>query len=129
MAKAKLEHVNVTVTDPDRAAETLAQIFGWRVRWSGASLHGGRTVHVGGDDTYIALYTLNPQAPVSGECYRTVRGLNHIALVVENIDEIENRVLEAGLEPHLHQEYEPGKRFYFYDADRIEYEVVSYTDE
>ena len=54
--EARLEHVNVTVSDPDRSAALLQRLFGWRVRWSGPALGGGRTVHVGTDDQYLALY-------------------------------------------------------------------------
>ena len=28
-----IEHVNVTVSDPDRTATLLSAIFGWRERW------------------------------------------------------------------------------------------------
>ncbi|MEZ5340555.1 MAG: hypothetical protein R2706_03650 [Acidimicrobiales bacterium] len=40
---------------------------------------------------------------------------------------MEARVIAAGFEPYNHGDYEPGRRFYFDDADAIEFEVVSYT--
>lgn len=46
--------------------------------------------------------------------------------MVDDLDEIERRVVAAGLEPFSHGDYEPGRRFYFFDYDRIEYEIVSY---
>ena len=39
---------------------------------------------------------------------------------------MEARVVAAGLVPFSHDDYEPGRRFYFLDPDGIEYEVVSY---
>ena len=36
------------------------------------------------------------------------------------------RVVAAGLRPFGHDNYDPGRRFYFLDPDGIEYEIVSY---
>ncbi len=33
----------------------------------------------------------------------------------------------AGLEPFGHDDYDPGRRFYFFDDNGIEFEVVSYA--
>lgn len=35
MSESRVEHVNVTVTDPARAARLMEAVFGWRVRWRG----------------------------------------------------------------------------------------------
>lgn len=127
MSKAAIEHVNFTVTDPDATAAMLCEVFGWRVRWAGPSKSGGRTVHVGTEDQYIAVYT---NADV-GAPYRDVPdrpgALNHVALQVDDLDAIEARVKAAGFITHNHGSYEPGRRFYFNDRDNIEYEVVSYA--
>ena len=53
---SKLEHVNLTVSDPQKTAAMLEQIFDWKIRWQGPSAMGGYTVHIGNDDDYIALY-------------------------------------------------------------------------
>ena len=53
--------------------------------------------------------------------------MNHLAVVVDDLDEIEAKVIAAGYRPNSHQDYEPRTRFYFYDYDGIEYEVVSYA--
>ena len=55
-----------------------------------------------------------------------VAGLNHVGVVVDNIDSTEAKVKAAGYEPHNHADYEPGKRFYFDGPDGIEFEVVHY---
>lgn len=127
MAKTSLEHVNVTVSDTRKSAELLCKLFDWRIRWEGDSIHGGHTIHVGSDDSYIALYSGIKPTTSNEVTYDMIGGLNHIAVVVDDIDVIEKRVAEAGLTPHAHADYEPGKRFYFDDGDNIEFEVVSYA--
>ena len=57
MAQGRLEHANISVTDPDRSAALLMELLGWEERWRGASQLGGRSVHVGAEHDYIALYT------------------------------------------------------------------------
>ena len=52
--------------------------------------------------------------------------LNHVGLLVDDLDAAEAVVEEAGLEPFSHGDYEPGKRFYFFDWDGIEFEIISY---
>src|SRR3546814_6103388 len=52
-----IEHVNLTVSDPDRTAGILSAIFGWHERWRGPARDGGRTIHLGSDAAYVALYT------------------------------------------------------------------------
>lgn len=126
MAAPRIEHVNVTVSDPDRAARVMDTVFGWKVRWDGPSMRGGRTVHVGSDDHYVALYTARDVAYAADDFVKG-RPLNHIGVLVDDLDATEARVVEAGLTPFSHGDYEPGRRFYFLDPDGIEYEVVSYS--
>jgi catechol 2,3-dioxygenase-like lactoylglutathione lyase family enzyme len=123
--EARLEHVNVTVGDADRAAALLQRLFGWRVRWSGRAASGGRTVHVGTDDQYLALYS-SPGSDGAPLAWPKGAPLNHVAVVVDDLDAAEARVAEAGLTPFAHGDYEPGRRFYFLDENGIEFEVVSY---
>ena len=124
MPALRIEHVNVTVRDPERAAALMQSLFGWRIRWQGLSALGGRTIHVGSDEAYIALYT--PRGSLSDEDFAKGRPLNHIGVEVDDLDATEEKVLAAGLTPFSHGSYEPGRRFYFLDPDGIEYEVVSY---
>jgi len=125
MALPRIEHVNVTVSDPERAARLMESVFGWRIRWQGPAQNGGRTIHVGSDDNYVAVYTDRTKT-YSDEHFRKGRPLNHIGVEVEDLDATEARVAAAGLTPFSHGDYEPGRRFYFLDPDGIEYEVISY---
>lgn len=121
----RLEHVNITVGDADRSAALLEQIFGWRVRWAGPAMAGGRTIHIGTDEQYLALYTRQGSDGVP-LAWPKGAPLNHVAVVVDDLEAVEARVARAGLIPFNHGDYEPGRRFYFFDADGIEFEVVSY---
>ena len=126
MPEPRIEHVNVTVSDPDRAARLMAVLFGWHVRWQGPARSGGRTIHVGSDDHYIALYSGRGVA-YSADDFAKGRPLNHIGVEVDDLAAIEAKVVAAGLRPFGHDTYDPGRRFYFLDPDGIEYEVVSYV--
>ncbi len=123
---ARLEHVNVSVSDADRTAALLERLFGWKVRWSGPARDGGRAVHIGTEDQYLALYA-EPGGNGAPREWSKGAPLNHVALVVDDLDASEARVIEAGLIPFNHGDYEPGRRFYFLDPDNIEFEVVSYA--
>ncbi|MGC3938250.1 VOC family protein [Roseobacter sp. EG26] len=123
---AMLEHTNYTVSDADATAAWMCDLFDWRIRWEGASLDGGKSIHVGTDTHYLALYTPKVQTGEKPNSYITRGGLNHIAVVVEDIDAMESAVKTAGFTPGNHGDYEPGRRFYFHDHDNIEYEVVQY---
>lgn len=126
---ARLEHLNVTVTDPEATAAMLSDLFGWHIRWQGSAIHGGRTVHIGSDDSYIAVYT-GPGGGPQGQAdnsYTHRGGLNHIGVVVDDLDAVEAKVKARGYTPHSHADYEPGRRFYFHEENGIEIEVVSYS--
>jgi catechol 2,3-dioxygenase-like lactoylglutathione lyase family enzyme len=123
---ARLEHVNVTVADPDASAQVLCDLFDWKVRWAGAGMETGRTVHVGDASSYVALFSYGSPGKGRQESYRTIGGLNHIAVVVDDIKQIEARVRAAGFVPGEVYDYEPGRRFYFVEKNGIEIEVVSY---
>lgn len=123
---ARLEHANFSVSNPAETAAWMEALFDWQIRWQGDALSGGRTIHVGSKDTYLALYA--PKGGTNGAStrYEHAGSLNHIAVVVDDLDATEAKVKAHGFITHSHQDYEPGRRFYFQDTDRIEYEVVQY---
>lgn len=127
MSKGRLEHVNITVSDPQKTADLLCDLFDWHIRWQGTAIHGGHTIHVGSDDDYLAVYSQGKLDERSDDTYTTRGGLNHVGVVVGDLDAVEERVKKAGFKTHSHADYEPGRRFYFHDADGIEFEVVSYA--
>ena len=123
----KLEHVNLTVRDPKATAAILCDVFDWTVRWEGESIHVGYSVHVGEAESYLALYAPPVDIQNAESSYYRAGGLNHVGIVVRDLDLIEARVKAAGFVPTSHADYEPGRRFYFDGPDEIEYEVVSYA--
>lgn len=123
---ARLEHANFTVSDPAATAAWMEDLFGWHIRWQGDAIAGGHTKHVGTDTQYVALYSPGRAQPSRESSYAVTGGLNHIAVVVDDLDATEAAVLAHGFETGNHADYEPGRRFYFHDADGIEYEVVQY---
>lgn len=125
MASLAIEHVNLTVRDPEHTAGMLAGLFGWYVRWRGPARDGGHTVHVGTEAHYMALYT-GHDVTYTDQDFAKGRPLNHVGVEVDDLDATEAKVVAAGLAPFSHGDYEPGRRFYFLDPDGIEYEVVSY---
>ncbi len=127
MSASSLEHVNITASDPQATAKMLHDIFGWHTRWEGDAISGGYTMHVGSEDSYIAIYSPRKTVDAKSSSYTTKGGLNHVGVVVEDIDATEAKVKAQGFQPVNHADYEPGKRFYFHDHDGIEWEVVSYT--
>jgi catechol 2,3-dioxygenase-like lactoylglutathione lyase family enzyme len=123
---ARLEHANYTVSDPAATAQWMQQLFGWHIRWEGDAMAGGHTKHVGTDTHYVALYTPGKVTQPSHSSYKINGGLNHIAVVVDDIVAMEAAVKAQGFTAGNHGDYEPGRRFYFHDHDNIEYEVVQY---
>ena len=122
MPNGTIEHANLTVSDIERSSDLFRKLLGWRERWRGEAMNGGETIHVGDARAYLALYTdRQPHA-------RFAKGapLNHVGVVVDDLDAAERIVLDAGLVTFNHADYEPGRRFYFFDWDGIEFEVVSY---
>ena len=130
MNKATLEHVNVSVMNPRKTADMMKTLFGWTVRWHGLSSLGGESWHVGEEATYVAFCEKAPPAEPPGSKNSPAHHsgtLNHIGILVDNLDAVEKRVSAAGFTPVNHADYEPGRRFYFYDDDNIEFEVISYS--
>ncbi len=127
MTNSVLEHINLTVRDIDKSAATICELFGWHIRWKGDAIDGGKSIHVGSQDCYLALYCPSTTPSSAVDTYHMQGGLNHIAIVVDDLDDVEARVKAAGFQPHSHANYEPGRRFYYRDADNVEFEIVSYV--
>ncbi len=123
---ANLEHVNLTVSNPQATAAMLCKLFDWEIRWEGEAMDSGYTLHVGTSDTYLAVYATGQPAPADPVDSHLRTGLNHIGIEVADIRACEERVLAEGYATFNHASYEPGERFYFLDQDNIEFEVISY---
>ena len=129
---ATLEHVNLTVSDITKTAHMLCTLFDWEIRWQGDSIDDGTSIHVGHSDMqggdYVAIYQSPKPRNNPGPRNNLVAGLNHLGILVKDLDKIEARIIAAGYKPFSHRDYAPGKRFYFLDEDEVEYEIISYAD-
>ena len=124
MTQAQLEHINISVTDGERTAAFLQKLTGWHRQWEGPSLDNGRSIHLGDDRHYLAIHS-SPR--ITGGFAKSVP-MNHIGIAVADLDAAEQVVLNVGLRPFNHGQYEPGPRsFYVFDWDGIEWEIVSYA--
>ena len=89
-------------------------------------VHGARSIHVGGAESYLVVYAGLGAQVAAGNSYGQRGGPNHIGILVDDLDAVEERVKEHGYEPVNHADYEPGRRFYFCEENVIEIEVMSY---
>lgn len=93
-------------------------------------MSGGHTIHVGTDNQYLALYAnedVKAANDGAGPTFKKGQPMNHVAMTVDDLDAVEAKVVAAGLKPFGHDDYDPGRRFYFFDWNGIEFEVVSYA--
>jgi len=86
MNTSRLEHLNVTLTDLDRATRALQAIVPeWSVRGAGNYDDGDGHLlpwrHVGDDFQYLSLYETPP-----ARVLRAAGAFNHLALVVDDLD-------------------------------------------
>lgn len=127
MTLACIEHINLTVENPDQLATLFCELFDWRVRWSGPSKDHGYTVHVGSDKRYMALYSHSNLLTTKPNHFRQGT-VNHIGLVVNDGDSMEQTILAKGYETMSHNDYGVCKSFYFMADDTLEIEIVCYKD-
>src|SRR5438128_3300058 len=77
----RLEHANLTVRDIDGMIRFLQTAFPeFRVRGEGKNRDGGRWVHVGTDQTYIALSPAKQEPEQHWMPYQGAPGVNHLAM-------------------------------------------------
>lgn len=125
---ARLEHANLSVHDLDEVIRFLLTAFPeFRVRHDGTTAEGLRWVHVGTDESYLALNPADPDEPSHGRPYRGRSGLNHLGFEVEDADALRERLRSAGYQESTPPNNHPHrKRVYFYDPDGNDWEFVQY---
>ncbi|WP_339660191.1 VOC family protein [uncultured Polaribacter sp.] len=128
----KIEHVNITVPDID-AAVSFLQIIApdFKIKKDENPINDKRWMHIGNDEFYFALQEshigTNPIKP--NQTYINY-GFNHIGLVVNNIDDIEKKLIQAGYHKGIDTPNETfRKRIYYYDNAGFEWELVEYLSE
>jgi catechol 2,3-dioxygenase-like lactoylglutathione lyase family enzyme len=128
----RLEHANLCVRDIERMIRFVQTAFPqFRIRHDGRDQSGTGWVHIGTDETYLALNkaTAEPQAPWTP--YEGKPGINHLAYEVDDVEALRDRLQAAGYKDSTVPNAHPyRKRVYFYDPEGNDWEFVQYlTDD
>ncbi len=98
----RLEHANLSVRDIEGMTRFL------QTRW----------VHIGTNETYIALSPANAEPEKRWTPYRGLPGVNHLAYEVDDVEALRERLKSAGYRDSTVLNAHPyRKRVYFYDPE------------
>jgi hypothetical protein len=131
MNPSRLEHLNVSLTDLDRATRALQAIVPhWSVRGAGTwadddgSVHAWR--HVGDDFQYLALYQAVPGRPLHAS--GTGSAFNHLGLVVDDLDAALGRLraLDIALDHVGGSTAHRRSAYVVIEPERLQIELVAY---
>ena len=127
----RLEHANLFVLDIDATTRFLRTAFPeFRIRGEGKNPNGSRWVHVGTDDTYIALTRSTVEPEKRWTPYVGSPGVNHLAYEVDDVEALRARMKSAGYRDSTVANKHPyRKRVYFYDPDGNDWEFIQYLSD
>ena len=129
---SKIEHLNITVPDIDEAIKFIQIVApDFKVRKDVKSATSYRWTHVGNGECYFALQEahlgFDPKPPQ--KAYKNY-GVNHIAIVVDDILKVEEKLLNSGYKRSIETPVETHrKRLYFFDNFGFEWELVEYSSQ
>ena len=127
----RLEHANLCVRDIDGMIRFIQTAFrGFRIRFDGPGSDGVRWVHVGTDETYLALNQATVQPDRQWTPYAGFPGVNHLAYEVDDVEALRERLTSAGYEDSTVPNAHPyRKRVYFHDLEGNDWEFVQYLSD
>ena len=127
----RLEHANLIVRDTDATIHFLQTAFPeFRIRFDGRDPRGRGWVHIGTDDTYIALTQSMVEPEQRWTPYVGVPGLNHLAYEVDDVEALRERLKSGGYQDSTVPNNHPyRKRVYFHDRDGNDWEFVQYLSD
>lgn len=99
----RIEHINITVPDIDEAIRFLKIVApDFEVRKDKKPSNSYRWAHIGNETYYIALQEphLDVDSKNRSRPYKNY-GINHVALVVSNIIEIQEKLIKSGYKKGL----------------------------
>jgi len=123
----RIEHANMVVRDIEATARFLRTAFpDFKIRREGGEGRR-RWMHIGTDDTYIALSEAS-EVPVENWIpYSGKPGVNHLGYEVDDTDALCERMRIAGYKDStVPNDHPHRKRVYFYDPDGNDWEFVQY---
>ena len=123
-----LEHANITVNDLQEAIKFFQTAFPhFKIRGRGNDMR--EWVHLGDDDTYIAINQAKQSDLKIDKNYDKI-GINHLGFVVPDVEEIANKLLSNGYKRDFPKEVEQFRiRDYFADADGNQFEFIQYLSD
>ena len=127
----RLEHANLAVRDVDAMLRFVTTAFPhFRIRAEGKTWQGWRWVHVGSDETYLALNEA-PEAPAEPWVpYAGKPGLNHLGFEVDDAEALRARMAEAGYrDSTVPNDHPHRRRVYFHDPEGNDWEFVQYRSD
>lgn len=128
----RLDHANLIVRDLDGMIRFLQTAFpDFWVRGGDSSREGARWVHIGTENTYIALSEATRDAGEPWVPYAGKPGLNHLGFEVDDAEAVRARLRAAGYRDSTVPNAHPARRrVYFHDGEGNDWEFVEYlTDD
>ena len=93
----RLDHANLCVHDIDAVVRFLKTAFpDFKICRDTTDPDGSRWVHVGSNETYIALNQAKPEEARRGTPHKGRPGLNHLAYEVDDVEALRARLRAAG---------------------------------
>jgi len=126
----RLEHANLQVQDVEAMIAFIRTAFpDFRIRHDSGRVDPERWVHVGNDETYLALNRASTAQPRRIP-YSNSPGFNHLGFVVDDVEALRERLLSAGYpESTVPNSHPARKRVYFNDPEGNDWEFVEYLSE
>lgn len=128
----RIEHANIPVPDIDAAIRFLKIVApDFIVRKDEKPSDSYSWAHIGNEEYYFALQEphLDSDSKKQLQAYKNY-GVNHVALVVSNIQEIEEKLVTGGYEKGIETPVEKyRRRVYYFDEADLEGELVEYLSE
>jgi len=127
----RLEHANLQVRDLDGMITFVQTAFpDFQLRGEGKSWSGGRWVHLGNDDTYLALTQAVHEPAETWVPYAGKPGLNHLGYEVDDASSLRERMRAAGYQDSTVPNDHPHRtRVYFHDPEGNDWEFVEYRSQ
>jgi catechol 2,3-dioxygenase-like lactoylglutathione lyase family enzyme len=124
----RLEHANLCVRDVDGMIRFLVTAFPeFRIRHDATEANGTRWVHVGTDETYIALQSNEREGTEPWQPYSGLPGVNHLGYEVDDVEALLTRLRSAGYtDTTVPNRHPHRKRVYFHDPEGNDWEFVQY---
>lgn len=127
----RLEHANLIVRDMDAMIHFIQTALPeFLIRHDETDADGHRWVHVGTEDSYLALNQATSEGAERWVPYEGKPGLNHLGFEVEDAEAVRTRLNAAGYRDSTYPNEHPyRRRVYFYDDEGNDWEFVQYLSD